>query len=54
MQKAHGDSIFAYKHWVAFPDEEAPVDQNYQINNVENTPNEFHSAKSKITGTWVN
>jgi len=53
-QKAQGASIFACEQWDVFSDGEASLDQGYPIIKVEDTFNEFHNVKRKISGTWVN
>jgi len=53
-QKEQGASIFACEQWDVFSDGDAKLDQGYQIVKVEDTFNEFHRVKRKISGTWVN
>jgi len=57
QQKAQGASIFACEQWDVFSDGDASLEdqgQGYAIVKVEDTFNEFHNVKRKISGTWVN
>merc|ERR1712045_366821 len=54
MQSKHGVSVFACDAWDVFSDTSVEIGNGYFTYKVEDTFNEFHKVKRKLSGTWVN
>jgi len=54
MQNKHGVSLFACDAWDVFSDTSVEIGNGYFTYKVEDTFNEFHKLKRKLSGTWVN